>query len=101
VSRVGSENIADRRLGADAARHARGRCDPRQSLDDLAASHHLEHRQLTLYELACNATAHSGAGSLGIYHHRVADGVVAREDAGGQWELWGRGQLIHADTAAR
>lgn len=78
VGGVASQNITDPRIGPTVLDALEAGVDPREALENLAGSHdHLEHRQLTVLDLHGRAAAHSGTGSLGVHHHRVADGVVA------------------------
>jgi uncharacterized Ntn-hydrolase superfamily protein len=78
VGGVSSQNITDPRLGPTVLDALEAGVAPSRALAELATSHdHLEHRQLTALDLQGRAAAHSGAGSLGIHHHRVGQGVVA------------------------
>ncbi len=78
VGGVSSQNITDPRLGPAVLDAIEAGRDPQQALDDLAGSQdHLEHRQLTALDLSGRGAAFSGAGSLGVHHHRVGEGVVA------------------------
>jgi uncharacterized Ntn-hydrolase superfamily protein len=78
VGGVASQNITDPRLGPTLLDAMERGAAPQAALDALRGSEdHLEHRQLTALDLQGRTAAHSGAGSLGIHHHRAADGVVA------------------------
>ncbi|XVV15755.1 DUF1028 domain-containing protein [Actinoplanes sp. CA-131856] len=76
VGGAASQNVTDPRLGAallDALPSG-----ARNAMDDVVSRHELiEYRQLTVLTLDGEGAAHSGTGTLGVHHHRVAPGVVA------------------------
>lgn len=78
VGGASSQNVTDPRLGPRLLDALEAGADPRRALDDLVADEPLvEHRQLTVLDVRGRAAAYSGAGSLGVHHHVVGDGVVA------------------------
>jgi uncharacterized Ntn-hydrolase superfamily protein len=77
VGGAASQNVTDPRLGPTLLEALHRGVDPQQALDDLVGREpYVEHRQLTVLDVHGKAAAYSGAGSLGVHHQRVGDGVV-------------------------
>ncbi|WP_377322466.1 DUF1028 domain-containing protein [Pimelobacter simplex] len=78
VGGASSQNITDPRLGTALLDALASGLDARAALAAVTEGReHIEHRQLTVLGLDGSGAAYSGAGSLGVHHHVVADGVVA------------------------
>ena len=73
-----SQNVTDPRLGPELLGQLAAGCSAPEALTRVRADRpHIEHRQLTVLGLDGPGAAFSGAGSLGVHHHRVGDDVVA------------------------
>lgn len=78
VGGAASQNITDPRLGTELLDALEAGVGARNALSDVVQNHELiQYRQLTVLELKGEGAAFSGAESLGIYHDRVSESVVA------------------------
>jgi uncharacterized Ntn-hydrolase superfamily protein len=77
VGGAASQNVTDPRLGPRLLDRLETGLAPQAALDAVVdGEKHIEHRQLTVLDLAGVGAAYSGSGSLGVHHHHVGDGVV-------------------------